>query len=454
MITSCFAKAPSTERRLEKLRASTWRWVRFTDPLQQFDVGAPEKYSLTFAPDGVLYIKADCNRANGPYKAYQQASLTIEIRPMTRVMCIKGSERDQYVFFPIEVDNYYFSPREAARKVRFPREKRTIKNLERHFRYHSIPKIVGPGQTISGFVYALPEIGVKDFRIHLVGPEKQVNLYFVLPVPGVKLDIENIHIDQFINQISLVDSDGWLLYEKLSELPCCTSNKEGNAHGDPLNLVIIGHLEDFLPDFLTRGWEVTEDIHISSIFTEIMAFLLGIDYRYSPISALYFDGQKQDIALQKPRANIYARNHFRLWLTEMSYNGEPIWVGQISRDIGVIFTTRHWWLSTHDIDPDIDEARNFFVQDMLSTQAVKKFGYIRGMKLFPEKEPLMNFMEQPIFTDGLRAVFIFDVDHTPITDIELFHWEWPEEYKLNHTIKWEPGNEEVESIQIGDSPAR
>ena len=108
MITSCVAKAPSTESRLEKLRASTWQWVRFTDPLQQFDVAAPEKYSLMFTPDGVLHIKADCNRARGSYKADEQGSLTIEIGPMTRAMCTKDSRSDQYIKYLGFVRIYFF----------------------------------------------------------------------------------------------------------------------------------------------------------------------------------------------------------------------------------------------------------------------------------------------------------------------------------------------------------
>ena len=53
---------------------------------------------------------------------------------------------------------------------------------------------------------------------------------------------------------------------------------------------------------------------------------------------------------------INERLHLRLWLTPLRYEGKPVWVGQISRDIGVRFTTKAWNLTTHRIDPDIDEA--------------------------------------------------------------------------------------------------
>ena len=50
----------------------------------------------------------------------------------------------------------------------------------------------------------------------------------------------------------------------------------------------------------------------------------------------------------------------------------------------------------------------------------------------PRDKPMMNFMDQPIYTDGLRAVFVFTDKHIDIVDLELFHWEWPFEYKNLH----------------------
>ena len=38
----------------------------------------------------------------------------------------------------------------------------------------------------------------------------------------------------------------------------------------------------------------------------------------------------------------------RLWLAPFSYEGKPVWVGQVSRDIGVMF---HWrTITTHAAD--------------------------------------------------------------------------------------------------------
>jgi len=49
------------------------------------------------------------------------------------------------------------------------------------------------------------------------------------------------------------------------------------------------------------------------------------------------------------------RNHMRLWRAPVNLNSTPVWVGQISRDIGVHLTSKT--ITTHKIDPDVDGAR-------------------------------------------------------------------------------------------------
>src|ERR1700689_4723532 len=62
-------------------------------------------------------------------------------------------------------------------------------------------------------------------------------------------------------------------------------------------------------------------------------------------------------AATRPRLN--ERLHLRLWNPGIQFDGQPVWIGQVSRDIGVRFTVRTWNLTTHQIDPDVDEARDY-----------------------------------------------------------------------------------------------
>ena len=54
----------------------------------------------------------------------------------------------------------------------------------------------------------------------------------------------------------------------------------------------------------------------------------------------------------------------RFWLSPIRFRGNKVWVGQISRDIGVKFTLKSPTISSHVIDPDVDEARRYFVEDL------------------------------------------------------------------------------------------
>ena len=65
-------------------------------------------------------------------------------------------------------------------------------------------------------------------------------------------------------------------------------------------------------------------------------------------------------------------------VTVCASGARQVWVGTITRDIGVYFTTRAWNLTTHAIDPDVDEARNYLVEDFQTAQAIERWGARRG----------------------------------------------------------------------------
>ena len=113
----------------------------------------------------------------------------------------------------------------------------------------------------------------------------------------------------------------------------------------------------------------------------IKSFFFGSRYRYSPVSPLYFFGRHQDFARQEPRHDVHERNHLRLWYSRFRFEGKPVFVGQISRDIGVRFVPKSWPPVTHKIDPDIDEARHALLEDLLFSQMVAKVGYVKGVGL-------------------------------------------------------------------------
>ena len=66
-------------------------------------------------------------------------------------------------------------------------------------------------------------------------------------------------------------------------MPAATSNAAGTRQGDPVNLVVIGEFETLLGAFAAR-WDESETISLATCWKTVKAFLLGSNYRYSPVS--------------------------------------------------------------------------------------------------------------------------------------------------------------------------
>jgi len=206
----------------------------------------------------------------------------------------------------------------------------------------------------------------------------------------------------------------------LAELPCCVFGGDKETPGDPLNLVVIGNRGMLLLGFTSRGWDVTETMHGGAIWGTIISSLFGARYRTSPVSALYLFGREQDFALQKARSTVDERNHLRLWLAPVRYKGMFVFVGQISRDIGVRLSSKTF--VTHKIDPAVDEARTYLGLELFASERVAAYGYVRGVGRATLDEPRYNYTNDPYYTDGRRLVLIMGDKWTDILDIERLDW--------------------------------
>lgn len=319
-------------------------------------------------------------------------------------------------FLPIGVDEAYFTPIEASY-----RHQNRIPFLDGAINrdYYSMRmKIrIGPREVRSGYVFTRVDQGTKSFNVDVISRDEQFRMSFFVPVPGLKLDHYEVDWKSLYDptEVSEVDLEG--LVSRLDSLPCCVKDKKGKNYGDPLNLVIIGDIYDIYYAFLRAGWDETETIYGGSLWKTAGSALSGSEYRYSPVSALYVDGRGQDIAFQKARSSINERNHLRLWLTPLRYEGDPVFIGQISRDIGVRLTWKT--ITTHKIDPDVDETREYLFEDLAYAQSVKSYGYVRGVGAAPFDAPRGNLTGDPYFTDGLRLMIFVSGDAVDIAEIDI-----------------------------------
>jgi hypothetical protein len=286
---------------------------------------------------------------------------------------------------------------------------------------------IDPGASASGYVFTTLDAGTKAVHVRLatvtqVGESfaedataaalpTTCDFHFTVPVPGIDADYLRRDFATIVPPESVVACDVGDLVTRLAALPPATMNAAETRRGDPVNLVVIGTFPTLLAACAAR-WDESESITLATCWKTVKAFLLGTTYRYSPVSGLHLFGREQDIALQRTRHSINERLHLRLWLTPLSFAGRPVWVGQVSRDIGVRFTFRAWNLTTHRIDPDVDEARDYVLEDLLQARRVQAAGYVGGVGRRDRSAPARNLTGDPYFTDGRRVVILLAAART------------------------------------------
>jgi hypothetical protein len=337
---------------------------------------------------------------------------------------IENNNKEAVFFLPLGLDPDYFTPFEAAYRNHFIFSTPENDKMDRYFWEQSQRIYIAPGSVRSGFVYTPLDEGTKGFNVDILGEDQEFRTFlFFINVPGLQIDHYQVDFENLYSKEEIVSYDEKGLRRALENLPCCTTNEEGTGNGDPLNLVVIGEGQDVLHAFIRAGWDEAETIYSTSAWKTGMSFLFGGRYRYSPVSGLYVYGRRQDAALQKARETIHERNHLRLWLSPMRFEDKPVWIGQISRDIGV----RFWWktITTHKIDPDVDETRNFLVQNLWYSHGLLKFAYVKGVGEAEISEPRRTLTKDPYFTDGLRAVLWVSGRPVDLEEVEFLAWETP-----------------------------
>lgn len=241
------------------------------------------------------------------------------------------------------------------------------------FLTNAMPDRIPARSTCSGFVFTHLDLGAKQVSVSLAENAHVLlehRYTFVVEVPGLKTARQNPSWSELTNDTQVIECDDAQLRAELAKLPRATTDKRGKEEGDPLNLVLIGTPED-LASMTGCGWDQAERVTFGTAWRSFKSYLLGTHYRYSPISSLFYAGRHQDLAFQKARGSVKLRNHLRLWLTPLRYHSKPVWIGQISRDIGVRWTLQTPNLTTHKINPNVDEARAYLIRDLALGQAAR-----------------------------------------------------------------------------------
>jgi hypothetical protein len=160
-----------------------------------------------------------------------------------------------------------------------------------------------------------------------------------------------------------------------SKIPRRIGDKDGNP-GDMVNFLIVGSETAMQHVFTTAGWVKVDSDVKDTVLHGIIGSLSKEAYLTMPMSQLYLFGRPQDYgwAHAEPISVVASRNHLRIWKAPFDVNGETLWVGAATHDIGFERDNRNNGI-THKIDPDIDLERDYVEKTLAATGLVAEVSH-------------------------------------------------------------------------------
>jgi hypothetical protein len=183
--------------------------------------------------------------------------------------------------------------------------------------------------------------------------------------------------------------------------------------GDPVNLVLIGTLQQLRAAFVIAGWSEADRLGVASSWRMICAFVLNSPYPTAPFSTLYLYGRGQDLGFQKAIDNSpRKRHHIRFWALSLAraeatvgtasfwlntdrppHDAHVLWVGAGTKDTGLSLT-RLTFQITHATDSDTNAERDYITAELRNNRVIQDVNsYRSGQRL--ALEPVNHYI-----TDG------------------------------------------------------
>jgi LssY C-terminus len=183
--------------------------------------------------------------------------------------------------------------------------------------------------------------------------------------------------------------------------------------GDPVNLVLIGTLQQLRAAFVIAGWSEADRLGVASSWRMICAFVLNSPYPTAPFSTLYLYGRGQDVGFQKAIDNSpRKRHHIRFWALSPAraeatvgtasfwlntdrppHDAHVLWVGAGTKDTGLSLT-RLTFQVTHATDSDTNAERDYIIAELRNNRVIQDVNSYRSGQRLP-LEPVNHYV-----TDG------------------------------------------------------
>ena len=155
--------------------------------------------------------------------------------------------------------------------------------------------------------------------------------------------------------------------------------------GDMVNFVIVGSQQQVQNALDLANFHVADTDNQKAVLQAAMMTYENKDYLAMPMSTLYLFNRPQDFGYEQaePIAMVASRHHFRLWKAPFTWNGQTVWVGAGTHDIGFAKDKRNGSV-THKIDPNVDGER-----DNIGA-SLEKGGKVKNMSYYLPPNPVQD----------------------------------------------------------------
>ena len=168
-------------------------------------------------------------------------------------------------------------------------------------------------------------------------------------------------------------------HERMAGLALVAQTKLG-IPGDALNVALEGEEADVICAMTAAGWAPADARTIRSSLKIVGSVIFDRPYRTAPVSDLFYEGKKQDLAFQKAAGkSADTRHHVRFWRALGAENDRrPLWVGAVTFDRGV-GVSAYTGQITHHIAADIDTERDQLTEDLAQAGVAEDISQVSGI---------------------------------------------------------------------------
>jgi hypothetical protein len=153
-------------------------------------------------------------------------------------------------------------------------------------------------------------------------------------------------------------------------------NDQFKNFGDMVNFVLVGSESQVKSALDAANWHIADTNNVGAVVSAINNTYQNEDYLAMPMSTLYLFGRPQDYGYEmaEPIAMVASRHHFRLWKAPFTWDGQTVWAGAGTHDIGFAKDKRNGSI-THKIDPNLDGERTNIGLSLDKAAKVKSMTY-------------------------------------------------------------------------------